>query len=225
MPAQGRRTAGLRGGTAAAGVGRGRRPVHHHGEDHHPPAPGQARGPAGDRDRPRERLQDRRIVTRLRPPAMGRSRPHLPRRTARLRLTALYGGLFLACGAVLLAVTYVLVERAIDPAKLHLPSDRNPFADGADPFLAGQLQFLEGTLGKEIARTDLRQVLIQAPIALAIVTVIALILGWVVAGRVLRPLTTITAAARRISASSLHDRLARHGPADELKALGATLDA
>jgi signal transduction histidine kinase len=44
------------------------------------------------------------------------------------------------------------------------------------------------------------------------------------AGRVLRPLATITASARRISASSLHERLALGGPDDELKELGDTLD-
>ena len=66
--------------------------------------------------------------------------------------------------------------------------------------------------------------LIDAPIALAIVTVVALALGWLVAGRVLRPLAVITAAARRISASNLDQRLALRGPDDELKALGDTLD-
>ena len=80
------------------------------------------------------------------------------------------------------------------------------------------------TLGKEITTSDLRQVLIDAPIALAIVTVVALALGWLVAGRVLRPLAVITATARRISASSLDQRLALRGPDDELKALGDTLD-
>ncbi len=80
------------------------------------------------------------------------------------------------------------------------------------------------TLGKEITTSDLRQVLIDAPVALAIVTVIALALGWLVAGRILRPLTVITAAARRISASSQNQRLALRGPDDELKALGDTLD-
>jgi signal transduction histidine kinase len=79
-------------------------------------------------------------------------------------------------------------------------------------------------LAKEIAGSDLRQVLIQAPAALAVVTVLALVLGWLVAGRVLRPLATITVAARRISATNLHRRLALSGPDDELKALGDTLD-
>jgi signal transduction histidine kinase len=80
------------------------------------------------------------------------------------------------------------------------------------------------TLAKAIAWADLGQVLIQASIALAIVTVLAVALGWVVAGRILRPLSTITAAARQISASNLNERLSLHGPDDELKALGDTLD-
>jgi signal transduction histidine kinase len=67
-------------------------------------------------------------------------------------------------------------------------------------------------------------VLFQAPAALAIVTALSLALGWLVAGRVLRPLAMITAAARRISARNLHQRLALPGPDDELKALGDTLD-
>src|SRR5262249_59776834 len=49
-------------------------------------------------------------------------------------------------------------------------------------------------------------------------------LGWLVAGRVLRPLRTITAAARKISATDLHERLALGGPDDELKELGDTFD-
>jgi signal transduction histidine kinase len=50
-------------------------------------------------------------------------------------------------------------------------------------------------------------------------------LGWLAAGRILRPLTTITATARRISATSLTQRLDLHGPDDELKELGDTLDS
>jgi signal transduction histidine kinase len=66
--------------------------------------------------------------------------------------------------------------------------------------------------------------LIRSGIALVIVSVAAVGAGWLLAGRVLRPLSTITAAARRISASSLHERLALSGPDDELKELGDTLD-
>ena len=66
--------------------------------------------------------------------------------------------------------------------------------------------------------------LIASAIALGVFAVAATALGWLLAGRVLRPLSTITAAARRISASSLHERLALHGPDDELKELADTLD-
>jgi signal transduction histidine kinase len=71
----------------------------------------------------------------------------------------------------------------------------------------------------------LNELLIDSGIALAIMAVISIWLGWVVAGRALRPLRTITSTAREISASSLHRRLALTGPDDELKQLGNTFDA
>src|SRR5260370_34284475 len=67
--------------------------------------------------------------------------------------------------------------------------------------------------------------LVQSGIALAIMTVLSIGLGWVIAGRVLRPLRTITAAAQHTSASNLHERLALTGPDDELKELADTFDA
>jgi signal transduction histidine kinase len=50
------------------------------------------------------------------------------------------------------------------------------------------------------------------------------VLGWFIAGRVLRPLREITGTARTISAGNLHQRLALTGPQDEFKQLGDTLD-
>src|SRR5262249_46648992 len=72
---------------------------------------------------------------------------------------------------------------------------------------------------------ELKQLLTESGTALAIMTVVSVALGWLVAGRVLRKLRTITAAAKSISASSLHARLALAGPDDELKELGDTFDA
>jgi signal transduction histidine kinase len=69
-----------------------------------------------------------------------------------------------------------------------------------------------------------RQLLIESGIALAIMAVVSILLGWLVAGRVLRPLRTITATTRDISASNLHERLDLSGPDDELKELGDTID-
>jgi signal transduction histidine kinase len=166
-------------------------------------------------------------------PSEARARLWMPRGTARLRLTILYGGLFLACGAVLLAVSYLLAEQAIAPGgdvnqtsfnRIQVPPGLITVRPGSQTLTPGQVSLLMLSLGKEITTSDLRQVLIDAPIALAIVTLVALALGWLAAGRVLRPLVVITAAARRISASNLNQRLGLRGPDDELKALGDTLD-
>jgi signal transduction histidine kinase len=146
----------------------------------------------------------------------------LPRRTARLRLTALYGVLFLLSGAALLTVTYLLVKRAIGdvkPAGTQLPT-----GVAVPPEWAQQVQIAAARTAKLQNAADLNQLRIQSGIALAIVAVAAVVLGWLVAGRVLRPLSTITATARRVSASNLHERLALQGPGDELKDLGDTLD-
>jgi signal transduction histidine kinase len=71
---------------------------------------------------------------------------------------------------------------------------------------------------------DLRVLAIVSVIALAIMAAVSMGLGWLIAGRVLRPLRTITAAARDISATDLHRRLALEGPDDEFRELGDTFD-
>jgi signal transduction histidine kinase len=150
----------------------------------------------------------------------------LPRRTARLRLTVRYGGaVFLACGATVLAVTYLLygqLGNAPTPARpvlhLHMQGKVIPIA----------VQPAEATIrmtGLGQLSLDRQQLLIASGIALVVIGVAAAAIGWLIAGQVLRPLRTITAAARRISASSLHERLDLHGPDDELKELADTLDS
>jgi signal transduction histidine kinase len=144
----------------------------------------------------------------------------LPRRTARLRLTALYGGLFVICGVTLLGILYLLFARAIqrpDNGRLLVP-DGPKYGSGPSE---GAIQDLAR---KAQIAADLRQLLDQSGIALGIAAVLAMALAWLVAGRVLRPLSTITATARRISASNLHERLNLQGPADELKDLSDTMD-
>ncbi|HLW96530.1 MAG TPA: ATP-binding protein [Solirubrobacteraceae bacterium] len=81
-----------------------------------------------------------------------------------------------------------------------------------------------GTAQAAQRASDSHELLVDSGIALAIVAVLALLAGWLVAGRMLRPIRTITRTARRISSASLHERLALGGPEDELKELGDTLD-
>ena len=70
----------------------------------------------------------------------------------------------------------------------------------------------------------IRELLIGSGLTLAGMTVISLALGWLVAGRVLQPVRRINAAARRIGASNLHERLRLDGPDDEFRELAGTLD-
>ncbi|MGW9206060.1 sensor histidine kinase [Embleya sp. NPDC055664] len=176
-----------------------------------------------------------------------------PRGTVRLRLTALYGGLFLVCGAALLAITYALVAGALERppavvkrevsvgaptvgaptvnaaapgADIPAPGDgARPNAGPGDPAAADSLQ-------QEVRRTVdhqksamLHTLIVQSGFALGLMVVTSVLLGWVVAGRILRPLRTITSTARDISATSLQRRLALDGPRDELRELGDTFDA
>ena len=145
----------------------------------------------------------------------------MPRRTARLRLTLLYGGACLTFGAVLLAVTYLLTWSALATTMTaHAQPGTAVSSTPAQQVNPGQPQN-----GAEQTITVDRQLLLaRSAIALGIVTVAAAGAGWLLAGRVLRPLSTITAAARRISASNLNERLALQGPDDELTELGDTLD-
>jgi signal transduction histidine kinase len=163
-------------------------------------------------------------------------RPQLPRRTVRLRLTVLYGALFLVSGAALLAITYLLVSRATDDRVVigvNPPGEsraRLGLRDGSADIPNG----LPAGLAREAARLreqaanqrdeQMDQLLIQSAIALALMSVASIGLGWLMAGRVLRPLRTMTATTRRISEHKLHERLALEGPDDELKDLGDTID-
>jgi signal transduction histidine kinase len=180
------------------------------------------------------------------------AKPHLPRRTVRLRLTLLYGGLFLLSGAALLAITYVLVVHATNgfifkgqnggAAVTNFGSSHKqprpavaiqqrpklsaggPGATNLTPRqLEAQAAQLEAQARQQHASV-LHQLLIQSGVALAVMALISIALGWIVAGRALRPLRTITAAARDISVTNLHERLALQGPDDELKELGDTFD-
>jgi signal transduction histidine kinase len=153
--------------------------------------------------------------------------PLLPRRTVRLRLTAMYGVLFLLSGAALLAIASGLtVSRStVSVAAANGGAGQGQHAQVAQ--LQARVQQLTAQLdaGSAVSRGALsRDLLIASAIALGIMTLASVVLGWIIAGRALRPLRTMTAATRRISEDSLHERLAMDGPEDELKDLSDTID-
>jgi signal transduction histidine kinase len=145
----------------------------------------------------------------------------LPRRTVRLRLTALYGALFLASGAGLLAITNILARSWPWPALVVSPdnSGHGRIQTAPSPLPA----WVQARAAAQHAAA-LNQLLAESAIALGVMAVVSVALGWLMAGRVLRPLRAMTAAARAISAEDLTRRLAVPGPDDELKDLGDTID-
>jgi signal transduction histidine kinase len=151
-------------------------------------------------------------------------RPRLPTRTAQLRMTVLYGGLFLLCGVVLLAILYLLFTQATGRNGQPGGSIADRTSPAANALQAAGSKGAKAVLARQQAAWYREQLLTQSGIALGIVTAVAVALSWLAARRVLRPLRTITVSARRISASSLRERLNLPGPDDELKELGDTLD-
>jgi signal transduction histidine kinase len=80
-------------------------------------------------------------------------------------------------------------------------------------------------LGGTISSTLLHQMLLYSAIALAVLILLAFGLGWWLAGRALRPVHEMAAAARRLSSANLHQRIPLHQPKDELRDLGESFNA
>ncbi|MEU9890151.1 HAMP domain-containing sensor histidine kinase [Sphaerisporangium sp. NPDC051011] len=126
----------------------------------------------------------------------------------------------MASGLVLLALTNVLAGTSVSRA---VPGQNPPAEQPSLAQAQERIHQLQAQLA-DIHAGQSRQLLIGSVIALVVMAAISVVLGKVVAGRVLRPLRTITAATRRISAENLHERLAVPGPADEVKDLADTID-
>ncbi len=129
-------------------------------------------------------------------------RSRFTQRRLQLRLALLYSGIFLVSGVVLLAIAIVPI------------GSTTPVGAGSH--------------GRTIASAqhgaDVQQLVIGSVVALAVLIPLSLVLGWLIAGRFLRPLHTITTTARDISVSDLHRRLVLDERDDELRELGATLN-
>jgi signal transduction histidine kinase len=155
-----------------------------------------------------------------------------PRLTVRARLTLLYTGLFAVCGAIVVAVSYTLVAR-LEPQG---QSEQAPAsflarcrseqlsAHPNDRLLAKCNAYFQLQGAQHQRDVTLSHLLQYSLITLAVVLALAAILGWTVAGRVLRPLHRITAAARAASERNLSARVALRGPRDELHELAETFD-
>ena len=141
------------------------------------------------------------------------TRPGARRPTLRARMTLLYAALICTSGIALLGITYLLApgllqQRSWQPS----PNQALPAAVTAGHTTG----IFSAFIGSDAFRA--------AVAAVAIMAVFSLALGWLIAGRFVRPLRAIITTARDISASNLHRRLGLRGQDDEFTELGETLD-
>ncbi|WP_018503575.1 sensor histidine kinase [Parafrankia discariae] len=143
------------------------------------------------------------------------------------------GGLFLLSGVALLAVNYILVRSALPPAAarsvsgtMTMPGQPGP----GPPDVAGtgsgpETGVLTVVSAVRTYRGDvLNTLLVQSGVAIGATLILALLLGWVVADRMLRPVQAVVATARRLGADNLDARIRLPGPRDELTELADTFD-
>jgi len=141
------------------------------------------------------------------------------RRTLRLRLTLVYSAVALTVGLLLLLLSLVLVDRALQAGSL------SPRIQISVPRDDGFVITTLGAVQDDLRREALQSLLRQGLLALLLVGAVGVALSYALAGRVLRPLQEITAAAQRLSVERLDARIALGGPQDELKQLADTFDA
>lgn len=155
-----------------------------------------------------------------------------PRLTVRARLTLLYTGLFAVCGAIVVAVSYILVAR-LEPegqsqgapaSFLARCRSEQLSAHPDDRVLAKCNAYFQLQGAQHQRHLTLSHLLDYSLITLAVVIALAAMFGWIAAGRVLRPVHRITAAARTASEHNLSARVALRGPRDELHELAETFD-
>jgi signal transduction histidine kinase len=181
-----------------------------------------------------------------------RSWLRLPRRTARTRLSLLYAGLFLLTGVCVLTLVYlvtstsspihisvsaspvgrvVTIHRKGNSVFVYPQGSTTPTVPAVPP-VPTVPPVPVGARGTRVVKNlvsaqhtaDVSRLLAVSWLGLAITTLLSALFGWIAAGRVLRPLRTITTTAQSISAGNLHERLALAGPNDEFRQLGDTLD-
>jgi signal transduction histidine kinase len=161
--------------------------------------------------------------------------------TIRGRLTALYAGLFFVAGAVLLALTYLLVWQILNRNGQPLPDTGElrralsqtgsiPLGPNGESIRVDELYNVVRNAQAQVRTDVLNSLLTQGVVALVVTGLIAAALGWLLAGRALSPVQRITETARRIAGTDgagrgLHERISLAGPRNEVTELAETFNA
>jgi signal transduction histidine kinase len=143
------------------------------------------------------------------------------RGSARLRLTLVYSGMFLLLGTVVVIAIFAFTSVG---DVVHVSVSKSSVAAHPEAFGAPSTKLIVPEGVHQQRSADLARLLTASWLVLVLTAIGSAILGWFIAGRVLRPLQLMTDTAHTISATNLGDRLALKGRDDEFKRLGDTLD-
>ncbi len=165
-----------------------------------------------------------------------RPEPPFPwlRPTIRIRLTLLYGGMFLIAGMLLLSIIYLVAAQAVSTGNeplykivsgdnIRVASDKCPAVGEGQQTLDAFNAAISNCIDDQ-RKVALDNLLSRSLLALLGLAVIAFAFGYAMAGRVLAPLGRITRTARAVAGSDLSRRIELDGPDDELKELADTFD-
>jgi signal transduction histidine kinase len=144
-----------------------------------------------------------------------------PRPTLRLRLTLLNGLLLVGAGLLLLLLTWLIVVSEVQGPGQVAQGTKITLEDASGH--RRTVGFAEWQA--ERAQSLERQLFLKGGLALLVVGSAGLVGGYLVSRRALRPLHQVTATAQRLSTDTLDQRIAHHGPDDEVKELADTFDA
>ena len=161
-----------------------------------------------------------------------RAEPPFPwlRPTIRIRLTLLYGGMFLIAGILLLSIIYLLAAQALHEGggqafsvsgNFGITSTTCPAVNSAPLSEVSSILKNCDAIQRQHALDDL---LSRSLLALLGLAIIAFAFGYAMAGRVLSPLGRILRTARAVAGSDLSRRIELDGPDDEIKELADTFD-
>ncbi|MFE2375349.1 sensor histidine kinase [Streptomyces sp. NPDC059398] len=162
-------------------------------------------------------------------PKSSESLSPLLRPTIRIRLTLLYGGMFLIAGILLLTIIYMLAAQALNvgvelPFKIVAGSVTSEVCNLPKNGTADQFNAAMNSCVNHQRQQALDHLLARSLYALVGLSIIAFAFGYAVAGRVLSPLGRMTRTARRVAGTDLTRRIELDGPDDELKELADTFD-
>lgn len=144
-------------------------------------------------------------------------------RSIRFRLSILYSSVVFGLGAAIFGLTYYLVQRSLRRLPLVFDS-RLAIVNGRPIVIRGVDVDTAQLIEQAIAQVTLQRLGDLLIVGLVILFLLSLVVGWIIAGRALRPVAAITAVAQDIQASDLSRRIGHRGPDDELGRLADTFD-